>query len=167
VKEMNRVQREYSEEEKMEINKRYEGSRNAGEQKRLLCLKLRVVNGKKAQEISDITGYSINSVNDMISVYHHRGLESFLYRKRPGNNRKITAEAEKELLSSFEAEAKAGKILTVEDIHKSYEEKVGGSVAKRTVYYMLNRNGWRKIMPRSKHPNKAKDEEIKAYKKNQ
>jgi transposase len=164
---MSRAQREYSEEEKLEITKRFEESRNTGEQKRLLCLRLRVVNGKKAQEISEITGYSKSSVDDMISVYHHQGLGPFLYRKRPGNNRKLTAEAEKELLSRFENEAKAGKILTVEDIHKAYEEKVGGSVAQRTVYYMLNRNGWRKIMPRSKHPNKASDDDIQAYKKNQ
>ena len=69
----------------------------------------------------------------MISVYHHRGLDSFLYKRRPGNHRKLTVEEEKELLKTFENEAKSGKILVVEEIYKAYEEKAGGSVAIRTV----------------------------------
>ena len=41
------------------------------------------------------------------------------------------------------------------------------TVAKSTVYNMLYRNNWRKVMPRSKHPKKASDEAIEVYKKNQ
>ena len=164
---MSRAQREYSEIEKEEVSRRYRESKNAGEQKRLLCIKMRIANGKTAQEIAEITGYTRSTVQDMISIYHKQGLEPFLYRKRPGNHRKLSAEEEKELLSTFEADAKAGKMLIVADIHRAYEEKVGTRVTLKTVYNMLHRNGWRKIMPRSKHPNKASDEDIEAYKKNQ
>lgn len=164
---MSRAQKVYSELEKAEIIKLYQESKHTGEQKRLLCLKLRIANEKKATEISDITGYSRSSVEDMISVYHKRGLEPFLYKKRPGNHRKLSATEEKELLSTFEKEASSGKMLVVADIRKAYEKKVGDKVALSTVYYMLHRNGWRKIMPRAKHPNKASDEKIEACKKNQ
>lgn len=33
------------------------------------------------------------------------------------------------------------------------------------IYFVLHRHGWRKVMPCSKHPKKASDEEIAASKK--
>lgn len=156
----------YSNEAKQEINKLYKKSKDAMEQKRLLCIKLRVVNGKKAREISEITGYTIGTAQDMISRYNKSGIEPFLYKKRPGNNRKLSVLDEQELLAKFQKTAENGEILVVSDIHKAYETKACTTVSLATVYNMLHRNGWRKIMPRSKHPQKASNEVIDAYKKN-
>lgn len=164
---MSAHQKIYSAEAKQELNTLYKASKNAGEQKRLLCIKLRVVNCKKAKEISEITGYTIGTVQDMISSYNKKGIAQFLYKKRPGNHRKLPISDEQELLSTFEETAENGSILVVSDIHKAYETKAGTTVSLATVYNMLHRNGWRKIMPRSKHPQKANDEAIEAYKKNQ
>jgi len=50
-------------------------------------------------------------------------------------------------------------------IHKAYEEALGRCVPPSTVYRMLDRHKWRKVMPRPKHP-KSKPEEQEAYKKN-
>lgn len=50
-------------------------------------------------------------------------------------------------------------------IKAAYIEKVGHSIGNGQVYYMLKKRGWRKIMPRSQHPNKASEEAIEASKK--
>ena len=53
----------------------------------------------------------------------------------------------------------------VQYVKNAYEEKVGHSIGKGQIYKVLNRHGWRKVLPRSKHPNKASDEAIEASKK--
>ncbi len=51
--------------------------------------------------------------------------------------------------------------------HKELKERstVGHSVGSGQIYYVLERHGWRKIMPRSKHPKKANEGAIEASKK--
>lgn len=63
--------------------------------------------------------------------------------------------------------AQAGQLVEVSAILRAYEEKTGRTLEKShgQIYYVLKRHGWRKVMPRSKHPNKASDEVIEASKK--
>ena len=78
----------------------------------------------------------------------------------------MTYEEEKALLEPFKAKAEAGQIVEVGEILAAYEEKIGCPVkSKGQIYYVLERHKWRKIMPRSKHPNKANNEAIEALKK--
>jgi hypothetical protein len=49
-------------------------------------------------------------------------------------------------------QAKVGKIPTVAVIHKAFEQRVGEAVAPATVYRLLHRHGWRKLVPRPHHP---------------
>ena len=46
-----------------------------------------------------------------------------------------------------------------------FDEKLGKDTGRVYIYMLLERHGWRKIMPRSKHPQKASDEAIEASKK--
>ncbi len=57
------------------------------------------------------------------------------------------------------------KTVSVHDIETAYREAVGHSIGTSQIYYVLHRHGWRKVMPRSKHPKKASDEVIEASKK--
>lgn len=163
---LSRTQITYEESEKSNIELLYKESTDVKEQKHLLCLKLRIVHGKKGTEISEITGYSVNSVKSMISNYNKNGIDSFLYKKRESNNRKFTKDEEKEVLVGFAEIARSGQILIVSDIHKAFQDKAGKYVSLVTVYNILKRNKWRKIMPRSRHPKKASEEEIETFKKN-
>ncbi len=53
-----------------------------------------------------------------------------------------------------------------EEIAAAYDERFGKEhKSKSTVYYFLHKMGWRKVMPHSKHPDKASDEAIEALKK--
>ena len=72
---------------------------------------------------------------------------------------------ERELLDSFAKKAELGQIIEVKEIKAAYEEKVGHSTGGSQIYYVLARHGWRKIIPRSRHPKKASDEAIDASKK--
>ena len=77
----------------------------------------------------------------------------------------MSAEEEAALLEPFQAEAEKGQIVEVSKIKAQYEEAVGHSIGGSQIYYVLERNGWRKVMPRSKHPKKASEEVIAASKK--
>jgi transposase len=164
---MSRPQKQYSEDQKSEIIKAYKCSRKTKEQKRLLCLKLRVCKGFKTNRIAEIVEYTPTFVDEIISRYNRLGLPDILIKKQTGNRRNLSCEEEKLFLETFYKQAEAGQMLIVSDIQTAYEKLVKKQVPKATVYNMLHRNGWRKVMPRSKHPNKASDEAIEAYKKNQ
>ena len=77
----------------------------------------------------------------------------------------MSAEEEAALLEPFEAEAEKGQIVEVSKIKAKYEEAVGHSIGGSQIYYVLKRNGWRKVMPRSRHPKKASEEVIETSKK--
>lgn len=166
MKTKGRPQRIYTEKEKLEIKKAYKSTHNAKARSRLLCVKLRVVNGLSLEEISHITEYSLSRVSHLISLYNRFGLEELEIKKYGGNHRNMTPEEENEFLEPFRQQALAGEILEVSEILSAYENKLNKKVSKSTVYDLLHRNEWRKVMPRSEHPNKANDENIDAYKKN-
>ena len=163
---MARPQKTYSEEEKSAVRKACEECKNIKEQKRLLCLKLRIVKGFSSKDISEIVGYCASFIDEIISTYNKYGLNGIKAKKQGGNRKNLTFEQEKELLDSFAKQAENGKMLEVSDIILGYEKLIDRKVAKSIVYKMLKRHNWRKVMPRSQHPNKASMEEIDAYKKN-
>jgi len=88
-----------------------------------------------------------------------------LEKPRNGNGSYFTIEEEKEILSKFEDEARAGKINVAADIQAEYENRLGKTVPNSTIYRMLKRHRWRKVAPRPRHP-KADREAQEAFKKN-
>jgi hypothetical protein len=43
-------------------------------------------------------------------------------------------------------------MLTVAEIQQAYQEQLGKAVAPSTIYRLLDRHGWRKVVPRPRHP---------------
>jgi len=157
----------YSEEQKIEIKRAYKNSHSQKESNRLLCIKLRVIQGMTTLQISKIVDYAVGTIDKIISVYNREGIDGIKAKKQTGHNRNMTPEQEVAFLEPFKKQAISGEILEVSDIIKAYSAALDNKkVSKSTVYDMLHRNGWRKVMPRSQHPNKADDEAIAAYKKN-
>lgn len=133
--------------------------------RKLQVLDLRV-RGYKNPEIAQITGYSKNRVSALVCIYAKQGIGYFLQENRKsGNRRNMSYEQEAELLARYEESAAAGQIVETSEIKKAYEEKVGHRIGGQQIYLVLARHGWRKVMPRSKHPKKADDEAIEASKK--
>ena len=156
----------FTEEEKAEINEAYNNCKNVKKLKILEVLKLRS-KGKRTKEVSEITGYCKEHIVKVVIQYKKEGLESILENKYKGNNRKLTVEEEKELIAPFKERAEKGEMVTVAEMKAAYDEKTGAESSIPTIYLLLHRHNWRKVMPRSKNPKKASEEEIIAYKKNQ
>ena len=77
----------------------------------------------------------------------------------------MSVEEETLLLEPFREKAEKGEIVEVSEIKFSYEQVVGHRTGGSQIYYVLRRHGWRKVMPRSKHPKKASEEVIETSKK--
>ena len=123
--------------------------------------------GKDNDEIGLITGYHPSYVSHLVSIYCNEGLSSLCKDDRKGgNNRNLTAEEEKAFLAKFEEAAKNGQITTISEIAAAYDEASGKKhESNSTVYYLLHKYKWRKIVPMTAHPGKAGDEEIESSKK--
>jgi transposase len=156
---------EYTEEQYKEVMSLLKETHDAKLHKKLQVLQLRM-EGYKYPEIAAITKYSASRASVLICIYAHNGIAYFEKENRVGGNRRnISFEEETAMLAEFEEVAKAGKIMSVSDIKAIYDERCGHESGSGTIYTVLKRHHWRKIMPRSKHPNKASDEAIEASKK--
>ena len=77
----------------------------------------------------------------------------------------MSIEEERAFLEPYREWVKQGQMVEVREIAAAYEKKVGHRIGKGQIYRVLHRHGWRKVMPRSKHPKKADEEVIAASKK--
>ena len=132
--------------------------------KKLSILLLRF-SGKSLAETAKQMNCSISTVRRLIAEYHRDGLAEYMRSKYAGNHRSLSIEEENEILSSFEKKADAGQIITVQDIKRAFDERIGKNTGRGYIYMLLKRHGWRKVMPRARHPKKADDEAIEASKK--
>ncbi len=55
-------------------------------------------------------------------------------------------------IADLATKAESGQIIEISEIHRAYEEKVGKPVGKSTVYALLRRHQWRKVVPRPQPP---------------
>lgn len=121
--------------------------------------------GKKVREIAEVTGMRKNSISQLCRRYREQGLEEFMRKKATSHRYALTEEKEKEILSRFEAAAEAGQEITVREIKAAFGEERGKDTGRGYIYMVLKRHGWRKVMPRSRHPKAANEEACEASKK--
>ena len=124
-----------------------------------------LVDPRPAIEIAKHTATSLRTVHQVIAAYNRLGATAIAPRakrkKNPGAY--LSIEEEIEFLESFIERAQQGHLTTTQEIQTAFETKVGTSVAPSTIYRLLDRHGWRKLMPRPSHPqaNKASREAFK------
>ena len=58
----------------------------------------------------------------------------------------------KGLARSFCESRLAGEMLNIHDVKAAYEKAIGHETSNSTIYNLLGRLGWRKLMPRPFHP---------------
>src|SRR5437660_9252472 len=108
---------------------------------------------RKAEEIARHCGVSKATVHQVISTYNRLGASAVETPGKGGRRHQyLTQEEEKQFLAPFFARAQSGEIATVQEIWRAFEERVGHPVDESTIYRLLNRHGWRKLMPRPRHP---------------
>jgi transposase len=120
---------------------------------RIQCVLIRATLGSSAREIAQLLGWSTATVHVMHSRWAKEGDAIFDVRERGGRHHQhLTQQQEADLLAPFVERAQAGGMLSVAEIQQAYRERTGKAVARSTVYRLLQRNGWRKVVPRPRHP---------------
>ena len=153
-----------SEEEYETIKTREKETREKQTSKRLRILMLRY-EGYKVREIAKMYGMQINSISQLCRRYREQGLEKFVQNKYGSHRHALAEEEEKEILAPFEKAAEAGQVVTVQEIKAAFDKVRGKDTGRGYIYMLLKRHGWRKVMPRSKHPKAANEEACDASKK--
>jgi len=110
-----------------------------------------------AKEIAEITMFTEISVKKIHSDFRSRGLESIKDRRGGRYRENITIEQEKSLLKQFEEQSLSGKLVEITKIKLEYEKLAGKKVNKTVIYRMLDRHGFRKIVPYKRHPKSNKE----------
>lgn len=163
---MNVKRATFSDEERAEILREFSQSHRNNVYKRLLALKLKALDGMRSDEVAKISGMCHASINKIVNRYKTEGMEAIVGKRHNHGNRYMELEEEKAFLARFREQGEAGKVIEVTEIYMAYQEAVGHTVTRNAIYYLLQKHGWRKIMPRGQHPKKADTEAIEAYKKN-
>ena len=118
---------------------------------------------KSLKEIGEILGMHPMSVNQMCKRYREQGLEEYARNKYTSHWRLLSEEKEAEILNQFMGQE--GKQVTAREIKAALDQACGKDTGRAYVYRVLERNGWSKKMPRSKHPKAANEEACEASKK--
>ena len=155
---------EISESQLLEIETARKKNRNKNVERRLYVLVMRA-EGKSLEEISETTGYHISTASKLIARYMRDGISAIAENHYKGNRRNMSFEEEAAILAPFIERAERGEMVDIKEIAAAYQKAVPHKVSDTQIYYVLHRHGWRKIMPRSRHPKKASDEAIEASKK--
>jgi transposase len=118
-----------------------------------------LVEPRKAEEIAKHCGVSKGMVHQVISTYNRFGGEAVETVGRGGRRHEyLRVEEEQQLLAPFFARARSGEIATATEIKLAFEARVGHEVEESTIYRLLDRHGWRTLMPRPQHPKGSKEE---------
>ena len=155
---------QFSEEEIKAIQQARKENKDKRAEARLKALELRA-EGQEAKEVAKATGFHPDYVTQLVAKYRDHGLEAITGNHYGGNHRNVSVEEEAAILDPFKRQGKKGEIVEVKEIAKAYQSAVSHRVGKGQIYCVLHRHGWRKVMPRSKHPKKASEEEVAGSKK--
>jgi transposase len=135
------------------LAERLKRANSHSEYQRIQCVLIRATLGSSASEIAQLLGWSTATVHVMHSRWAKEGEAIFDVRARGGRHHQyLTPEQERKLLAPFVERAQAGGMLTVSEVQQAYRECAGKEVARSTIYRLLERHGWRKIVPRPRHP---------------
>lgn len=148
-----------------ELARRWKYDPRPHRRQRWLIIYQALVDPREAAQIAKHCGVSTATVHQLISAYNRRGVAAVETPGKGGRrNQYLTLEQEQEFLAPFFAQAQAGTIATAAQIKRAFEARVGQEVAETTIYRLLDRHGWRKLVPRPAHP-KADPAEQAAFKK--
>jgi len=130
---------------------------------RVQCVRLLAM-GRRGRDVAAITGRSLSTVERHKRLFLAEGEEYLVVNRLGGRRNEVLSVAqEAELMAGLVAEAKEGQIVTAARVRAALEAKAGRGVGAKTVYRVMHRNGWRKVVPRPTHPD-ASPERRAAFK---
>jgi transposase len=149
-----------------EIARRLKETVGTREHRRWLIIWNALVDPRTAKEIAKHMGVAENTVHDLVSRYRRFGPQA-VEAPRSSKRRRCYLSKEEEVifLSPFLEKAGSGAIATAAEIRCALEELLGHNIHHSTVYRLLERNGWRKVVPRPFHV-ESKQQVQEDFKKN-
>src|SRR5260370_5344402 len=129
------------------------GWKMRAEQRQRMQIVLLRETGMTQPAVATGMGVSLSTVNRGDMAYDHGGIKALKPKPIGGRMREnMTLAEEKALLARFAKAAGAGELLNIHDLKAAYEQAIGHETSNSTVYNLLARHGWRKLMPRPFHP---------------
>src|SRR5258708_1468842 len=114
----------------------------AAQRERIQMVLLRE-SGMTQPAIAAAMGVSLSTVNRAHMAFNHGGIKAPKPKPIGGRQRgKHTV-------------AGGGEMLNIHDFKAAYEKAIGHETSNSTVYNLLARHGWRKLMPRPFHPKRS------------
>lgn len=149
-----------------EVKKRMQKDPRPMCRKRWMIIYHALVDPSSSEEIAKHCGVSKFTVQKLLSRYNRFGVSAVETGGKGGRRREyMTLEQEKQFLQPFLDRAQLGEIATVAEIQQGFEACLAHSVDDSTIYHLLERHGWRKLMPRPRHPQASKEAQ-EQFKKN-
>ena len=108
---------------------------------------------RPAEEIAIQLGVSRPFISKITSLYKRFGPQG-IETVGPGGRRNeyLSLDEEVAFLAPFIDRAAQGEIVTAKTIRHAFEQRIGHEVDESTIYRLLQRHQWRKVMPRPYHP---------------
>jgi transposase len=145
---------------------RMNSTKDKNEFVKLQTIHLYVVEKKPASEVAKIVNKKVGMIYQIAHRYKKMGIDGLINKPRGGRKWAFMSLAEeKKLLESLVSEANKGLVVISKIVRNNAEEKLGHPVSADYAEDLLNRHGWRKIMPKTKHPKSSSDEQEEFKKK--
>lgn len=140
-------------------------AKSKSEFQRIQAVYLRASTTMTTGDIAAALALHPGTVRNIHSAYLRKGEEALQISFQRGRHRRnLSVEDEDLLIAQFEADAADEGIIEVSGIKAAYEQKLGQSISKSTVYRLLARHDWRQNVPLPRHS--ASDlESREAYRK--
>lgn len=120
---------------------------------RVQCVLLRAQQGMTCDAVAAVVGWHPGWVRQVWSAFLRDGAQALVSKARGGRRRSnLSLDRERELVERFETHARHGGVLEISRIREAYEQAAGHGVPASTIYRLLARHGWRKVVPRPRHP---------------
>ena len=119
------------------------------------------------QQTAALLGVGRASVARLQARFRQRTGPDKSVRRNWGGRRRalLSLQEERSFLAPWIKQAKEGRMLVVSSLRAAFAQRVGQPVAATVVYRMLERHGWRKVAPDTRHP-KADPKAQEEWKKN-
>ncbi len=137
------------------VKLRVKSAKSHWERQKWLVIYNAIADPRTAAEIALHVGVSKGFVRKVIQQYNRQGEIGLSTPGKGGrHNCYLSWQQEKQLIEPFKEKARRGQVATAMQIKLAYEKECGFSVHKTTIYRLLERHQWRKIVPRPTDPKK-------------
>jgi transposase len=136
-----------------EIDRRIQNAKVGWHARRWMIIRQGLVEPQPAGVLASRFGVRPQTVRNLLMAYRQRGPAGV---ETPGRGQRqrayLSLEQERRLLESFYPQSITGHVSTGRGVRAVLEQAVGHAVAKSTVYRLMKRHQWRKVVPRPCHP---------------